>query len=49
MKENTGSLKKKINEIEKCLARLTKIERVKTPSTNTRNKTENIAPDPSTV
>ena len=49
MKEKTGSLKKKINEIEKPLARLTKIKRVKTPSTNTRNEMETVATDPPTM
>lgn len=40
-------LKKKSNGVEKPLARWTKIKRVKTPSTNIRNKIEDIATDPS--
>lgn len=46
MKQKAGSLKKKSNGVEKPLARLTKIKRVKTPSTNIRNKIEDIATDP---
>lgn len=48
MKQKAGSLKKKSNGVEKPLARLTKIKRVKTPSTNIRNKIEDIATDRST-